>query len=60
VGIALPLECLEELNELCRMTRQGLFISSVMSEDLDIAFQALTNLINRNYTIDNNVELLTH
>lgn len=38
IGIALPIECMEELNGLCRMTKQGLFIQSIESEDLDIAF----------------------
>lgn len=38
IGVALPDDCKNDLNELCRMTRNGLFIESVDSEDLDIAF----------------------
>lgn len=38
IGIALPMECKDELNLLCRMTKEGLFIESIESEDLDIAF----------------------
>lgn len=45
IGIGLSEECLEELNELCRMTPNGMFIHSIQSEDLDIAFQSLTNMI---------------
>jgi hypothetical protein len=26
IGIALAEECIEELNDLCRMTKEGLFI----------------------------------
>lgn len=45
IGIALPIESLTELNELSKMSKEGFFIESIESEDLDIAFQSLTNLI---------------
>jgi hypothetical protein len=45
IGVAINPDCSEELNDLCRLTKEGFFISSVESEDVDIAFQSLANLI---------------
>jgi len=33
------------LNDLCRLTKEGFFIQSVESEDVEIAFQSLTNIL---------------
>ena len=51
IGIGLTAECLNELFDLCRLTRNGFLIQSVFSEDLDVAFQSLSNLIFGNTTI---------
>lgn len=45
IGIGLTAACLDELFDLCRLTRQGFLIQSVQSEDMHVAFQSLSNLI---------------
>ncbi|CAD8116567.1 unnamed protein product [Paramecium sonneborni] len=45
IGLSLKPDCLEELYDLCRLSQKGFLIESVYSEDLDIAFQSISNLI---------------
>ncbi|CAK61368.1 unnamed protein product (macronuclear) [Paramecium tetraurelia] len=45
IGLSLKPDCLDELYDLCRLSQKGFLIESVYSEDLDIAFQSISNLI---------------
>jgi hypothetical protein len=38
VGVGLDSEKNDELNDLCKMTKDVFFLQSIESEDLDIAF----------------------
>lgn len=50
--MALNPDCSEELNDLCRLTKEGFFISSIESEDVDIAFQSLANIMYGGLVLD--------
>jgi hypothetical protein len=56
IGVALNPDCSEELNDLCRRTKEGFFINSIESEDVDIAFQSLANVLSEGRNLDYEVE----
>ena len=45
VGMGLPLEFVNPLSELCKTTKDGVFIESPNNDDLDIAFEAISEII---------------
>ena len=45
VGLGLHQTVIPKLRTLCAMTNEGIFIESPESEDLDTAFQAMTDII---------------
>ena len=45
VGLALDEKIIPLLRELCLATTEGVFIETPVSNDLDIAFQSITDII---------------
>lgn len=45
VGMGLPLEFVNPLSELCKTTKDGVFIESPNNDDLDIAFEAISQIV---------------
>ncbi len=45
IGLGLDKNIIPALRELCRATAEGVFIESPQSNDLEIAFQSITDTI---------------
>jgi hypothetical protein len=48
IGISLKSNTSYKLNQLCRSVKDGIFIKSQSSKDIDVAFDSITNILTEN------------